>query len=106
MCRTMSAGSTLHRAWSADQRMTRKKEKLMVSNTRDLVTSKLSRRAFLRGAAVSTIGLAAGCGGGGQPPLASRYDVVVVGAGIAGLGAAQALRAATLSVLVVEGRDR
>jgi monoamine oxidase len=66
----------------------------------------LSRRGFL-GAAVTGAGLlAAGCGMASGSPVNGDVDVVVVGAGIAGMGAAQSLRAAGRQVVVVEARDR
>jgi monoamine oxidase len=39
-------------------------------------------------------------------PLPSEVDVAIIGAGAAGLGAAHALRHSSLSVLVLEARDR
>jgi monoamine oxidase len=47
--------------------------------------------------------------GGAEPPPATEgeiYDVLVLGAGVAGLSAAHALLENDLDVLVVEGRDR
>jgi monoamine oxidase len=58
-------------------------------------------------------GAAAAAGTGVTPAQAARrrkrarvFDVVVVGAGLAGLSAARAVRAAKRSVLVLEARDR
>src|SRR3979411_1991115 len=39
-------------------------------------------------------------------PLPSEIDVAIIGAGAAGLGAAQALENSGLSVIVLEARDR
>ncbi|WP_067830231.1 flavin monoamine oxidase family protein [Nocardia inohanensis] len=76
----------------------------------------LSRRTLLRGATLSAAGLAAGIGltatGSAAPPrrgpAATDRDaeVIVVGAGMAGLAATKQLRAAGLRVLLLEGRER
>ena len=81
--------------------------------------SDLSRRQFLKaGGTVAAAGLAGGtlaaCGAptreadpeDGAPRRALSADVVVVGAGFAGLAAAHALKAAGKSVIVLEARDR
>ena len=66
----------------------------------------LSRRGFL-GAALTGAGvLAAGCATASASPVGGDADVVVVGAGIAGMAAAQSIRAAGHKVVVVEARDR
>ncbi len=61
---------------------------------------RLARRPFLFTAAASA---AAGIAG---PAAAADPDVVVIGAGVAGLAAARTLMAARLTVQVVEARDR
>ena len=76
----------------------------------------LSRRALLgaASAAGAATGLGAfsldaamaGEGAGRQGPLPRKVDVVVVGAGIAGLVAAREVAAKGLSVLVLEARNR
>src|ERR1700733_1232474 len=75
----------------------------------------LTRRRFVTGAAAAGAGLAAGvpaeaagaasAGAGSRKP-AKRVDVVVVGAGLAGLVAATQLTSSGRSVLVLEARDR
>jgi monoamine oxidase len=66
----------------------------------------LSRRGFL-GAALTGAGLlAAGCATASSSPVSGDVDAVVVGAGIAGMAAAQSLRKASHKVVVVEARDR
>jgi len=76
-------------------------------------SSGLSRRRFVGGAAAGAAGYALGGGQRGGPAAAQaakgpaqRVDVVVVGAGIAGLVAARKLRQAGQSVVVVEARKR
>ena len=75
--------------------------------------SGLSRRRFVGGAAAGAAGYALGGGerSGPAPAEAAKrpsrsVDVVVVGAGIAGLVAARKLRQAGRSVVVVEARNR
>src|SRR5438105_15688048 len=41
-----------------------------------------------------------------MPTIPSSVDVAIIGAGAAGLGAAQALKDSGLSVIVLEARDR
>jgi monoamine oxidase len=66
----------------------------------------LSRRELLGAAAISTAALAWGCAGNASvTPLSGDYDVIVIGAGPGGLGAAQALRG-KMRVLVLEARNR
>ncbi|MGI8608297.1 MAG: flavin monoamine oxidase family protein [Candidatus Dormibacteria bacterium] len=78
----------------------------------------ISRRRFIGGAATAGAGVALGAGLGlqGEAALAAaagpRFagtasaDVVVVGAGLAGLSAARRLTAAGRKVIVLEARDR
>ncbi|WP_439486403.1 flavin monoamine oxidase family protein [Blastomonas fulva] len=64
-----------------------------------------SRRAFLSGAGAmfATSAVAKTAKGGGQP---EKLDVIVVGAGLAGLNAAHVLESQGLKVAVVEANDR
>src|SRR5260370_38306679 len=67
----------------------------------------MSRRGFL--AATATVlgaGLAAGCGSDGTKAPPGIKPVLVVGAGMAGLGAARSLADAGWPVRVIEARDR
>ena len=74
--------------------------------------SRFGRRGLLAGAAVTgvaTVGVAAGCDRTQTAVSARRsadYDVVIIGAGLAGLTAATAISREAHSVLVVEARDR
>ncbi len=70
----------------------------------DRVTKQLSRREALALAAAATGALVAGCAD--TAPAAGRKRVVVVGAGMAGLGAAATLRERGFDVTVLEARDR
>jgi len=64
----------------------------------------MTRRRFLLAAAAAAA--AAGCSNTRTGPSADRDPVLIVGAGIAGLAAAQTLRAAGVPVQVIEARDR
>ena len=65
--------------------------------------SVISRRDFVRTAALAGAGAAIrGCAMPVRPPC----DVVVLGAGMAGMTAARELAAAKLDVVVIEARDR
>jgi polyamine oxidase len=67
----------------------------------------ISRRELLRttGAVGAALALG-GCGTGASRASARRREVIVIGAGMAGLAAARALVADDYDVLVLEGRDR
>jgi monoamine oxidase len=66
--------------------------------------SSASRRAFLRTAALAGAGaLLEGCG---RTPSSPVHDVVILGAGMAGLSAARDLARAGLDVVVLEARER
>lgn len=70
----------------------------------------MSRRQALARISAALGVAALGCGArtpvGDAEPSASRGHVVIVGAGMAGLAAAQALRSAGFAVEIVEARDR
>ena len=70
----------------------------------------ISRRRLLGGAAAGAGGIAAGGMVGapvaGAKPANRKADVVVVGAGFAGLAAAKEIRKGGHSVAVLEARDR
>ncbi len=66
----------------------------------------LTRRQFLGSVAVVSAAVAGGCTTAPRPDPATLGHVVVVGAGLAGLTAALALRAGGWKVTVLEARDR
>ncbi len=66
----------------------------------------LTRRSLIGSAAAGAVALASGCSADSGRSSARGRKVVVVGAGMAGLGAARALREAGCRVVVVEARDR
>lgn len=68
----------------------------------------MDRRHFLKGTAGAAMVGVLGCAATPKPPLGgeSRSDVIVIGAGLAGLAAAQALQDAGAGVTVLEGNDR
>src|SRR4051794_11399337 len=70
----------------------------------------LTRRGFAGAAAAGAVGAALPAGAGAEPARRQRRkrhaDVVVIGAGLAGLSAARRLVAAGRSVVVLEARDR
>ncbi|NDH64633.1 MAG: FAD-binding protein, partial [Alphaproteobacteria bacterium] len=70
----------------------------------DAQTKQLSRREALALAAAATGVLVSGCAD--SAPAADGKRVIVVGAGLAGLGAAATLRAQGFEVTVVEARER
>lgn len=70
----------------------------------DRAGRQLSRREALALAAAATGALVTGCSD--SAPAAGRKRIVVVGAGLAGLGAAATLRERDFDVTVLEARDR
>lgn len=67
----------------------------------------MTRRDFLRASALASAMYGIGCGGGStSAPSKGPFDVAIVGAGPAGIGAARALLGSGKSVVVLEARDR
>jgi len=82
-------------------------------------SDRISRRGLLVGAAIGAAATTGAVWGltdlttgsqtgspGGEPSISSEFDVIVIGAGLAGLNAATSVRKAGYSVLVLEARDR
>jgi monoamine oxidase len=71
-------------------------------------TKKVSRRDFLKAAlaTAATVGAVGLTRCSADKPVNTSPDVVIIGAGMAGLAAAQRLQAAGKTVLVLEARDR
>lgn len=67
---------------------------------------KLGRRTFLTAAGATALSVAAGAGGVARASTGGTADVIVIGAGFAGVTAARDLRAAGRSVLLLEARNR
>ena len=68
---------------------------------------RMTRRDFVRTAALASAMYGLGCGKGtSNSPGNGPFDVAIIGAGSAGLGAARALLASGKSVVVLEARDR
>lgn len=65
----------------------------------------IDRRTLISSAVLAGLAPTVGCAPS-RTPQAGKQRVVVIGAGTAGLGAAVALRAAGMDVVVVEARDR
>ncbi len=66
----------------------------------------LTRRRFLGAGAATATAVLGGCITAPRPDVATKKRVVVVGAGLAGLTAALALRSTGWTVVVLEARDR
>ncbi|MBN3932602.1 FAD-dependent oxidoreductase [Streptomyces verrucosisporus] len=74
-----------------------------------LTASRLPRRTLLKAAGAATLVTAAGAAvaqPAGAEELRKNFDVIVVGAGLAGVTAARELRAQGKRVLLLEARDR
>ena len=63
----------------------------------------MRRRRFLQAAGLSTAALLAACN---RPPTTERRQVIVIGAGIAGLAAARTLADRGHDAVLLEARDR
>lgn len=74
--------------------------------TRESDDLRMTRREFVRAAAASAALYGIGCGNGGGSSGGGPFDVAVIGAGPAGIGAARALAASGRSFVVLEARAR
>ena len=75
--------------------------------TKHYFSRRLNRRTALKGATAAAVATSVATGMAPKPARAlNEADVIVIGAGLAGLGAAHALEDEGYSVQVIEGRER